>query len=343
MFQKFPILKVLLLLPALLFCEMPVIASSPHYSYVKIEKLYDQEKYEKVLVHISRLEKRRYTQDGHMRYSLRHDVQYYHYKLSSGLKLNTPIALQESVRLFGRLLTLDSTRKYVQEPQYQKLKEQIKQGSEKSLEKEQIALTRKLIKVLAHAGDTTWVYKKVNQVSKELPVPQNGKTGITPAKKESIRVKLKKYQYEDIDQKALLVKKQTSIENQVWALTKDSSYDFEKVRAIYIWIVNNIQYDNTYSIYDGATTFKKNTGVCSGFSYLFKEMCLLAGIKAYRVTGTADNGWMIGRHAWNAIELNGQNFLVDCTWASCVKSDTNYYYLISEKELAKTHLAKEIE
>lgn len=194
-------------------------------------------------------------------------------------------------------------------------------------------MTRRLADVSARYGDTTWVYKSVYPKKKALQLA-NGM---------DIGEYLMKYDYSDIDKKAIEVKRQSSIENQAWALTKDYSYDFEKARAIYVWIVHHIEYDYSYRIYDGETTFRTGTGVCSGFSYLYKEMCLKAGVKAYRVTGIANNGtW--SPHAWNMIELEGQPFLLDSTWASCVKSylDIDFFYMVEEKHFAKTHKAEEV-
>ncbi len=322
--------KVLLLVCALLFVCGTADAAS--YSLKKVEKLYARKKYEKVLAELRLLEKARFGKNGRLNFSLRNDAAYYHFKLSSKIYLNRYGSIKEAIGLYERLLALDSARYYTSQQQYEVFREHLQKTSEVTLRRNQVAITRKLVDALARYGDTTWIYSSVYPKRETLHL----------ANKVALREYLKKYDYSEIDKKALAVKKQSSIENQAWALTRDYTYDFEKVRAIYIWIVHNIDYDYTYRIYYGDETFKKNTGVCSGFSYLFKQMCEAAQIKVYRITGTAFNGIKTDGHAWNAVEIDGETFLLDSTWASCVKEKTDYYYFISEKLLSRTHKAEEM-
>lgn len=55
-------------------------------------------------------------------------------------------------------------------------------------------------------------------------------------------------------------------------LIKTARNDFEKIRAIWIWITNNISYDiegyfsNSNVNYDAESTFKKRIGVCMGYA-----------------------------------------------------------------------------
>ncbi|WP_299826003.1 transglutaminase domain-containing protein [uncultured Pontibacter sp.] len=298
-------------------------------TFKKIENLYSRKKYENVLNEIRLLENQRFGKNGKLKFSLKDDVRYYHLKLSSRVQLKRYGSLKETVALYERLLALDSTKYYSAMDHYDTFNDYLKQASENLFKKNQIAFTRRLVNILASQGDTTWVYKKAYPDRQSLQFLD----------KEKLHKFLKNYDYTKIDSIALATTKQTSIENQAWALTKDFTYDFQKVRAIYIWIVNNIDYDHTYRIYDEERTFKSNTGVCSGFSYLFKEMCNKVGLKAKSIIGVADNGVEIGGHAWNSVEIEGYPFLIESTWASCVKYKTEYYYLIREKDLAKTHKA----
>ncbi len=325
MIKQLSILKLLLIACALLFAYDATGTSS--YSWKKIEKLYGQKRYERVLEEIKVLENARFGKNGRLNFSLRNNAAYYHYKLSSRIHLKRYVSIKEAIGLYERLLTLDSTRYYTSQPHYELFREHLRKTSEVTMRRNQIAITRKLVDALAQYGDTTWVYKSVYPKRELLHL----------ANKVTLREYLKNYDYSQIDKKALTVKKQSSIENQAWALTKDYSYDFEKIRSIYIWIVHNITYDYSYSIYDGDLTFKKNTGVCQGYSILFKLMCEAADLKVFIVTGIADNGRKVDGHAWNAVEIEGELFLLDSTWGSGQKYAVDYYYLISERELAKTH------
>ncbi len=308
----------------------PSLASSNSISYEKIAKLHKRGKYEKVLEQIKLIESNRFGKDGRLKYSYRNDVQYYHFKLSSRILLNKIGSWKESIGLYNRLLILDSTKQFATQEAYHKLNQQIRGLLATSLARNQLDVTRLMVNALARQGDTVSAYRKVYPTLETLPMACKG----------ALAEFLKGYDYTFIDKKALAVKKQATISKQAWELSKDYSYDFEKARAIYIWIVNNIIYDYTYRIYDGETTFKKGTGVCSGFSYLFKLMGEEAGLKINRITGMANNGQKTDHHAWNSIHFGEGTFLLDCTWASCVKEKTDFYYLVTEKELSKTHKAE---
>lgn len=105
----------------------------------------------------------------------------------------------------------------------------------------------------------------------------------------------------------------------------DSMTDTEKVRAIYLWLVQEVQYDHGivaskpktwsyYSSYYLEGVFLYNIAVCDGIS---KAFCVLAGlenIKCVRVT--SDD------HAWNKVllDINGdgqkQWYSTDATWGN---------------------------
>ncbi len=330
MAKSIPKLKVIMLVLGMAgYCQFATASES--YSFRKVERLFVRGQYEKVLEEIRLLEKGRFGKEGSLKYSMRNEVRYYHYKLSSRLLANRTGSLKESIGLYRRLLVLDSARQFLVQPQYQEFREHIIESLEKAIAGNQLAFSKLLVDVLALQGDTVPAYWRVYPTKEALQL----------ANKEALREFIKKYDYAEVDRDALLVEKQSSIENQAWALTKELKYDFEKVRAIYIWIVHKIYYDYNYRIYDGLTTFKANKGVCSGFSYLFQEMCLKAGIKAFRVVGKANNS-PITNHAWNMVEVEGFRFLIETTWASCVKEKTDYYYFISEKELSRTHKPEKV-
>lgn len=88
-----------------------------------------------MLKKIRDLEKKRFGEEGKLKFSLRNDIKYYHYKLSSRLKLNRMGSLREAVGLYDRLLTLDSTEQYLHEPQYEAFRMQIKNAAETTLKK----------------------------------------------------------------------------------------------------------------------------------------------------------------------------------------------------------------
>jgi hypothetical protein len=114
-------------------------------------------------------------------------------------------------------------------------------------------------------------------------------------------------------------------------LVKPCKTDWQKTRAIFVWITDNIAYD-TYSYRNGTVTHEKckamnvyraKKGVCSGYANLFSMLCGFAEIYCEVVTGYAKGaGYYQGKtfadtnHAWNICEIDGEYHLFDVTWAA---------------------------
>ena len=146
--------------------------------------------------------------------------------------------------------------------------------------------------------------------------------------------------------------------------------EYQKVRVIYEWIVNYVDYD--YAIYDSDISFvegiKYNAyslegvftnadgegngqAVCDGRAKAFVALCGVEDIKAVRVVGMASGGG----HAWNKvlIDANGDGkkewYICDTTWGDggSLSNDTYYerinkgYFLVDDQDIASTHSASE--
>lgn len=157
--------------------------------------------------------------------------------------------------------------------------------------------------------------------------------------------------------------------NDIYGLTKEltSSYSEQvlKLRAIFIWITDNIRYD--YKFYNKqkepkipecksgmnceqmmidwekkyiTKVLKKGKGVCDGYSKLLKKMCDIAGIKAEIIAGySKTKPYQIGNagsvnHAWNAVWLDSAYYLLDPTWAAggCVEDEETGELLSFKKQ-----------
>lgn len=111
-------------------------------------------------------------------------------------------------------------------------------------------------------------------------------------------------------------------------LGKIATNDWEKARAIYVWVTRNIAYD-TESYFSGkkATTngggvLKTGKSVCAGYGNLFHQLAESLGLeskvvsgygKGYSFTGVDPGGT---NHAWNALFINGKWRLFDSTWGA---------------------------
>ena len=129
--------------------------------------------------------------------------------------------------------------------------------------------------------------------------------------------------------------------------------DREKVRAIFRWITEHIDYnvmpfgqrkkiprqfykEPDYSnaalppLNERIAAKVLNTGVafCDGYSRLFKTLCDHAGIKAEVIYGyarTNNNRRFAVNTAWNSVYIDSSWYLLDVTWASGVVSYGNEY------------------
>jgi hypothetical protein len=142
----------------------------------------------------------------------------------------------------------------------------------------------------------------------------------------------------------------------------------KKIRAIYVWVSQNIHYDRDFDLTSPFTTvdvvatqdadqvLAARKGVCMGYAQLFVALTQAAGLKAEMIEGiikqTDGNIPKMG-HAWVAVRLRKKAdqeaktdprwYLCDPTWAS-PKSKTEYgtikedYFLAEPEDFIKDHL-----
>lgn len=160
-------------------------------------------------------------------------------------------------------------------------------------------------------------------------------------------------------------------------IVSDEMSEYEKVHAIYDYIIYNVRYDHDcanaedkyvsgnlslnekmkyYGYYlEGIFLnkfYKKDMhAVCDGKSKAFVLMCGIEGITAVRISGEAtSDGKNFGGHAWNKVllDLNGTGdkewYFVDTTWGDVGDDSKEFlshaYFLLSDDETANTHREK---
>ena len=119
-------------------------------------------------------------------------------------------------------------------------------------------------------------------------------------------------------------------------LTEPFATDAEKIRAIYIWVGSNIEYD--WDLYRNKKlklklakkkikkrlkrSLKKRKAICSGYSELFQVLAHAAEIDCEVIEGYSKTRKSeLGRirkadHAWNIAKINGEWKLFDVTWST---------------------------
>jgi hypothetical protein len=157
--------------------------------------------------------------------------------------------------------------------------------------------------------------------------------------------------------------KATSMDSLAVWLTKPFTSDEEKARSLYRWITENITYDLD-SYFSGhptggnaETALKERKAVCDGYSGLFETMAHNSGLEVVKISGFAKGyQYSIGKgigtkpnHAWNAIKINGEWKLMDCTWgAGYIGEDKKfhrrfspYYFLAPPEEFIYAHFPED--
>lgn len=135
-----------------------------------------------------------------------------------------------------------------------------------------------------------------------------------------------------------------------YVLTKDLKTEHEKFRSIFRWVTNNIAYSYSAQKVEPIYVLKKKKAICSGYSNLLADLCKHANLECEVVVGYAKSlDKSIGKlkeinHAWNAIKLNGDWYLVDATWAAgyvekrkFTKAFDEYYFLTKPNEFMYRH------
>ena len=161
-------------------------------------------------------------------------------------------------------------------------------------------------------------------------------------------------------------------------IVSDEMSEYEKVHAIYDYIIYNVRYDHDCANAEDAYVsgnlslnekmkyygyylegifldkfYKKDMhAVCDGKSKAFVLMCGIEGITAVRISGEASSdGKNFGGHAWNKVllDLNGTGdkewYFVDTTWGDVGDDSKEFlshaYFLLSDDEVKNSHVEKQ--
>ena len=112
----------------------------------------------------------------------------------------------------------------------------------------------------------------------------------------------------------------------VQSITYGLSSDYDKARAIYIWICKNILFDSTTQIHRAEECYNERRGSAMALCELFEQMAQVAGIKAEIVVGKVrnhDSDKEAERHAWICATLDKGKILLDPTWGATMVNNGN--------------------
>lgn len=103
-------------------------------------------------------------------------------------------------------------------------------------------------------------------------------------------------------------------------ITSGCEDDYQRIRAIYQWLCENIEYDTSYSIYTADSCYDAKKGVCQAYSELFYQLAKAVGVKAEIISGKSkkhDGSVSSSGHAWIfAYTRENHGILLDPTWGA---------------------------
>lgn len=112
-------------------------------------------------------------------------------------------------------------------------------------------------------------------------------------------------------------------------ITSGSNSNYQKIRAIYQWICENIDYDTSYSIYDADNCIEQHRGVCQAYCELFYRLAKAVGVQVDIINGKSKNiDGRVGNmgHAWLfAYTQSNQGMLLDPTWGAGYVDNGQFY------------------
>lgn len=115
--------------------------------------------------------------------------------------------------------------------------------------------------------------------------------------------------------------------------SKGFTTQYEKAVWLHDWLINNAEYDYTYTNSEADGVLLKGTGVCDSYSKAYNLLLGACGFQHYdRVTSDEM------MHAWNIVEIDGTWCHVDCTWDDPGKGSENHQYFgMSDELIGRDH------
>ncbi len=124
-------------------------------------------------------------------------------------------------------------------------------------------------------------------------------------------------------------------------LKLDSKTEYEKVKAIHDYIVENVTYDLSTEKNTAYTALADQVSACQGYATLLYKMLTEAGIECRIIGGSTDGT----PHAWNIVKVDGMWYNIDCTWddpiGGGIKDKYRYNYFLKSNRAFSDHIRDE--
>lgn len=173
----------------------------------------------------------------------------------------------------------------------------------------------------------------------------NIKTTISDSGEITLNIK---YLYTDDKINAINKKIDEVLKNNI----NDSMDDYEKIKVIHDYIINNAKYDvkrnneniSQFNSYIAYGPLIEGYATCNGYTDAMALFLNKLGYKNFKIATTPDDKNLTG-HIWNAVYLNNKWLHLDVTWDDPVSEDgkdylLHKYFLITDEELKKADEGK---
>lgn len=117
-------------------------------------------------------------------------------------------------------------------------------------------------------------------------------------------------------------------------LALDNLSEYEKVKKIYNYICDHVDYDYNLEKRSAYEALCNGKSVCQGYAALFYRMCVDSGLSVRVVTGLGNGG----SHAWNIVKIGNYYYNVDATWDGETENTYSRYFLLNENSFGATHI-----
>lgn len=117
-----------------------------------------------------------------------------------------------------------------------------------------------------------------------------------------------------------------SIVNKAVSQAKQKTDDSEYEMALYLhdWLLEQLEYDNSLKWSSAESALTRGFGTCQAYESAYATLLSAAGIENAETRDTYDG------HTWNAVQLDGEWYQVDCTWDD---TSDNFYGDLDQRHL----------
>ncbi len=139
------------------------------------------------------------------------------------------------------------------------------------------------------------------------------------------------------------------VDNVIKELYDENLDDFENIKKIHDYIINNTKYDtirndtgeSNYRSYNAYGPVVEGYATCNGYADLMSIILSKLNYENYKIATTKEEiSYESNGHVWNAVKIGDEWLHLDLTWDDPVSSDGkdylyHKYFLVNNEELKK--------